>query len=142
MAELDEVERVLVESDMNNDAVPELRRLRRYESTLHRRMRWAVSQSHFESPHERINPHYKPRYHDDPEETTPAPEPITEAETLAKYHDPNSHQPPFDLTPDEFPEPGERPDIPAILTSRKLRRVAEAQARRDADRREVEKLRA
>ena len=137
---LDEVERVLTESDLNSDKDPEIRRLRRQEETLHRRMRWCLAQLHFKSPHQKSFPDLTPQWINDPE-PLPKPEPKTEDEKLAEYHNPESFQPPFDLTPDEFPAIGKRPDIPAILQSRKEKRFRKAEARRAADRRKLERLR-
>jgi hypothetical protein len=50
--------------------------------------------------------------------------------------------PPFDLEPHEVPAVGETPDVPAILASRRERRLRKAEARREAARRKVERLRA
>ena len=50
--------------------------------------------------------------------------------------------PPFDLEPDEFPEPGQVADIPKILKSRKQKRQAKAESRRESRRRKLDKLRA
>ena len=137
---LDEVERALTEADMTNDNDPELRRLRRYEMTLHRRLRWAVEQANKKSPHKEIHPGLQPKWLGDQE---PALRPVarTEAEKLAENHIPVSIHPPFDLEPDEYPEPGQKADIPAILTSRRKKQIAKAQSRREARRRKVEKLR-
>jgi len=44
VVELDEVERGLAGADLADDASPELRRLRRHEATLHKRLRWCLDQ--------------------------------------------------------------------------------------------------
>ena len=44
VAEIDEVERHLAESDLSHDADAECRRLRRYETKLHREIRWSIAQ--------------------------------------------------------------------------------------------------
>jgi hypothetical protein len=75
----------------------------------------------------------------DPQEKLDEP---TEDEKLAAAHPKNSIHPPFCLEPHEFPEPGQIADIPKILKSRKEARLRKAEARRDARRRKVEKLRA
>ena len=141
VADLDEVERALTEADLNNDGDPELRRLRRYESTLHSRMRWAVAQVHLKSPNTRTLPGLRHGWHGDPI-PTPAPEPRLEEEVLAERHPSDSPHPPFDLEPDEYPPPGQKADIPRIVESRKEKRFARAEARRAARRRKAEKLRA
>jgi hypothetical protein len=50
--------------------------------------------------------------------------------------------PPIDLEPHEIPAVGETLNIPAILTSRRERKIRKAEARREAGRRKVERLRA
>jgi hypothetical protein len=141
VADIDEVEQALAKSDLNNDADPELRRLRRYESTLHRRFRWCVDQINKPSPHPNPRPGLTPNWvaPPHPEEKPEAP---TEEEKLAAAHPEGAIHPPFDLEPDEFPEPGKDADIPAIVYSRKQKRIRKAEARRDGNRRKIEKLRA
>jgi hypothetical protein len=140
-ADIDEVERALAEADLTNDADPEIRRLRRYESALYRRLRWCVGQINEASPHKRpasgLEPHSIAPPH--PEEK---PEPMTEDEKLAAVHPANSIHPPFCLEPDECPGPGQEADIPMILKGRKDKRSRKAEARRNSQRRKVEKLRA
>src|SRR3954454_5049711 len=53
---LDEVNQALAVADLNDEDDPELRRLRRYESALHRRLRWCLAQFRHESPHRRPHP--------------------------------------------------------------------------------------
>jgi hypothetical protein len=141
VAGLDEVERALAMTDHDDDANPELRRLRRYESTLHTRLRWCVKQITTTSPNKVRFHDLKPRWLpvDLP---TPAPAPRHPDEILAEKHNPKSWSPPFCLEPDEFPPPGQKADIPAILKSRKEKRIAKANAQRAAKRKEVEDLRA
>jgi hypothetical protein len=50
--------------------------------------------------------------------------------------------PPFDLEADEIPAPGEVVDVPAILASRRERKLQKAEARRESGRRKLERLRA
>jgi hypothetical protein len=141
VAEIDEAERALAGADLVNDSEPELRRLRRYEGALYSRFRWCVKQINDYSPGKSPSPDLVPNWVADPlpEEK---PEKPTEDEKLAAAHPANSIHPPFDLEPDEFPEPGKNADIPMILASRKQKRIRKAEARRDARRRNVEKLRA
>ena len=47
-----------------------------------------------------------------------------------------------DLTPDEFPEPGQKIDMPKILASRKEKRFKKAEANRRKRREKLERLRA
>jgi hypothetical protein len=140
-ADLDEVERALVEADLTHDLDPEMRRLRRYEGTLHRRFQWCVAQINHPSPYKAANPGLTPNWTAPPEPEL-KPEPPLPEELLAAKHSPLSPHPPFDLEPDEFPEPGQDADIPAILKSRKEKRQRRAEARREAKRRKLQGLRA
>ena len=138
---LDEVERALASADLSTDKDPELRRLRRYESALHTRLRWCLAQIHYKSPYEREHPGLRPGWIDQPRPAS-KPEPLSKDEVAAKGHPAGSLVPPFDLEPDEYPEPGQVADIPKILASRREKKVAKAESRREARRRKLEKLRA
>ncbi|WP_435007792.1 hypothetical protein P12x_005057 [Tundrisphaera lichenicola] len=147
VSDLDEVNRALASADLTNDEDPELRRLRRYESTLHRRLRWCLAQIKYESPHRSPHPDLKPQWVARIE---------AEAESLAKesarppvqvplarqHWNGPSACPPFDLEPEEVPEPGEALDVPKILTSRAEKRLHRAESRREARRQKLERLRA
>jgi hypothetical protein len=139
---LDEVNQALAVADLNDEDDPELRRLRRYESALHRRLRWCLAQLRYESPHHRAHPGLeRPRWDARPEpriEPTPAPEPETPKEAWQAVP-PN---PPFDLEADEIPAPCEVVDLPAILSARREKRFQKAEARRESRRRKLERLRA
>jgi hypothetical protein len=139
---LDEVNRVLVVADLNDGDDPELRRLRRYESALHRRLRWCLAQLRYESPHHRAHPGLtRPRWDARPQPSAePAPKP--EPETPKEFSQAVAPNPPFDLEPDEIPAPGEAVDLPAIVSARRERKLRKAEARRDASRRKLERLRA
>jgi hypothetical protein len=129
---LDEVDRALAEADLDHDTSAELRRLRRYESTLHRRLRWTISQLTFQGPEGKPDPGLRPKWKVESVPTI-GPDPKTADEKAAEAHDPSLPTQPFCLTPDEFPPPGQKADIPAILASRKKKRHAKAQARHQAD---------
>jgi hypothetical protein len=119
---LDQVNQALAVADLNDEDDPELKRLRRYESALHRRLK-------------------RPRWDARPEapiEPAPAPEPEKPKE-FWQVQPPN---PPFDLEPDEVPAPGEILDLPAILASRREKKLQKAEARRESRRRKLERLRA
>ena len=155
-AEVDEVDRHLAESDLSHDADAECRRLRRYETRLHREIRWSIAQLQSDAFERRTRPDLRPSFDAgiEPEPAfesdaapDPAPEPISKPEpksadeVAAEGWTPELIHPPFDLEPDEFPEPGQSADIPAILRSREVKRRARAEARRDARRRKLERLR-
>ena len=136
---LDEAERSLAIADLSSDNDPELKRLRRYEMHLHRQVRWAVNEIRKDWPWRPLIPGLKSNMLLAPEDPV-KPEKRTEEEKLVEAHDPESWSPPFDLTPDEFPPPGQRADLPAILVSRKHKRLQKAEARHDARRRKLEKI--
>src|SRR5947208_3643749 len=78
---LDEVNRALAVADLNDEDAPELKRLRRYESALHRRLRWCLAQLRAESPHHRAHPGLtRPRW-DAPAVAPSEPIPSPESET-------------------------------------------------------------
>ena len=145
---LDEASRSLAESDLGADSDPDLRRLRRHESSLHSRLRWCLKQLQEQSPmsepprglmaewlgqHERT-----PRVEAD---TPPAP-PLPSPKCEPVADPPRSVHPPFDLELHEIPAPGEDFDIPTILANRRRAKAEQGQARRDLRRRKLERLRA
>ena len=141
VADLDEVERALASNDLTNEGDPELRRLRRYESALHNKMKWYLKQIEIQSPYRCPDPSLRPSWVVDPE-PVPAPEPKSADEVAAEGWSPESFSPPFCLEPDECPKLGEKADIPAILSVRREKQFRKAEARREARRKKVEKLRA
>jgi hypothetical protein len=72
------------------------------------------------------------------EEPAPKPEPETPKE-FWQVQPPN---PPFDLEADEIPAPGEAVDLPAIVSARREKALQKAEARREARRRKLERIRA
>jgi hypothetical protein len=139
---LDEVNRALAVADLSDEDDPELRRLRRYESALHRRLRWCLSQLRYESPHRRAHPSLtRPSYEARPAAVPePAPKPVSE--TPKEFWQAEAPNPPFDLEPHEIPAPGEVVDIPAIVSARREKALRKAEARRESRRRKLERLRA
>ncbi len=142
VAGLDEVERALAMVDLDHDSSAELRRLRRYESALHTRLRWTVKQMEYQGPEGKPDPALSPIHRLEQLYEKIKPEPKHPDELAAETHDPTSPHPPFCLTPDEAPAPGQKANIPAILESRKQKRLDKAESRRESARRKVEKLRA
>jgi hypothetical protein len=139
---LDEVNQALAAADLNDEDDPELKRLRRYESALHRRLRWCLSQLRYESPHHRPHPGLtRPRWDAQPE-TRVEPAPVPEPEKPKEVWQVTPPNPPFDLEPDEVPAVGEAADIPAILASRREKQFRKAEARRASRRRKLDRLRA
>ena len=140
---LDEVDRSLTSVDLLDEANVPLKRLRRYEATLHNRLRWCLQQVQSEPPRHQTDPDYRTRWVEPPAKTkTPASEADptpAEAPSIGAF---KPTHPPFDLHPDEFPEPGQFPDIPKIVANRREKKLKKAEARRQEKRRKVERLRA
>jgi hypothetical protein len=139
---LDEVNQALAVADLSDENDPELRRIRRYESTLHRRLRWCLSQLRYESPHRRAHPSLSRPSWDARPEAIPEPAPVPEPEKPKEFWQIVPPNPPFDLEPHEIPAPGEVLDVPAILSARHERKLQKAEARRESRRRKLERLRA
>jgi hypothetical protein len=141
---LDEVARTLALADLGDDTDPELVRIRRTEATLHSRLRWFTRQLQAESPTREPRRGLLRKWLPDPApaELKP-PEPLKPPEIRPEpvALSPFDH-PPFDLEPDEFPPLGAVADIPKIVKDRRAKARKKAEARRDAKRRKVEKLRA
>jgi hypothetical protein len=133
--DLDEVERALTESDLDHDHDAELRRLRRYEGTLHRRLQWAVKLIQQDPARRPYLGMMRTKW----DMSSP---PKMVEEIAVEKHVPVSIHPPFDLTEEEAPPLGQRADIPKIVKSRKRQRKAQDDSRRDVKRRKLEKLRA
>ena len=68
------------------------------------------------------------------------PEPKSADQKAWEAHDKDSFSPPFCLTEDEAPPPGQKADIPAVIQSRVEKKLAKAEAGRQAKRRKAEKL--
>jgi hypothetical protein len=141
VADLDESERALAASDLTNEGDPELRRLRRYESSLHSRLRWCIKQIDIQSPYRCPDPSLRPVWMIDPE-AVPSPDPKTAEERAIEAWKPTDLHPPFDLKPEEIPPIGKNPDIPAIISARHEKKLRKAEALRKKRREKVEKLRA
>ena len=62
-AELDAIAREIAEADLSDETTPEIRRIRRYESTLHGRLRWCMARLNDEIPTHRPLGHLAPAYH-------------------------------------------------------------------------------
>jgi hypothetical protein len=135
VAEIDEVDRALAEADLADGNDAEVRRLRRYEASLHRQIKWFIAQLHNPTPNKIRPAHINPDW-------VAYPEAPTEDEIAAEGWRSEMLNPPFDLEPNEVPEPGQSADIPQIVRSRKQKRAAKAESRREARRRKLDQLRA
>jgi len=135
-AGLDEVDRSLARAGLSDEFNAELKALRRYESSLHGRLRWCFSQLKPESPGPGIHPRRVER-----------PEPQATAEPTPLSPEPERRPavaglPEIDREPGEEPGLGRAADVPAIQSPRRAREVRKAEARRENCRRKLERLRA
>jgi hypothetical protein len=115
VADLDEVDRIQASSDLINEGDPELRRLRRYESTLFSRMKWCLKQITIQSPYRCSERSLRPNWVVDPEAV---PEPKPER--------PEVVQPPLPL---ELLD-GSEPKLPEYLTPGQLKQIRMEESRR------------
>jgi hypothetical protein len=134
---LDNVDRSLTETDHDFDTDPEIRRVRRYESALHTKLRWAVNLIKEDPAKRPYDAALRYRWENRVVTVTKTPE-----EIAIEKHVPASIHPPFDLTEEEAPPLGQMADIPAIMKSRKARRAAKSESTRAAKRSKAAKLRA
>jgi hypothetical protein len=164
VAGIDQANRALAMADQYDDHDAELKRLRKYEGTLHSRVRWYMSQLDRKKP-ERETPRWmKEKWQGSvpsPQAQTtltpanlptaklamaivPEPTPVQEPppEWAGKVAWVDAIHAPFELEPDEIPPLGVKPDFPKIGSDRRVRKLKKAESRREADRRKVEKLRA
>jgi hypothetical protein len=161
--DVDEVDRELTRFDLFDESNPELKKLRRYESTIFNRLQWALRELRYESPHFKPSPEmierlvYCKRPQPAVEEPAPAPAPALAATATAnavetpmpkpkpkRYGDWSieSLHPPFGIEPHEVPKDGSRADLFGILLGRQEDREKQKESRRDGRRRKLEKLRA
>ena len=134
VAEADEVDRTLAEDGMNFDASADLRRLRRYEAALNRRLHWCVAQL-------------------DGPESTPPPHPRSGRPADASPEAPPRPASPPPAPPRHNPAPAPAPaatfDSPPVSSSTDLpdrprvaARLRQAEARRANKQRKLDRRRA
>lgn len=161
LAEIDEARQALAEADLDDEVDPELKRVRRYEASLQRRLRWCLDQL--------ANP-------SEPEGSTPSPR--AKAEPAIPDAPPPEPMPMMVPEPQPEPQPADSPSAPpsgavesliaagrfsnidlpygrkpfgvptldmfvehSAPADRAERKLQQAEARREAKRRKLEKLR-
>jgi hypothetical protein len=147
---LDEANRALAMADLNDEPDAEVKRLHRYEARLHTHLRWCVAQIRFKSPFKEPLRGLKAIWLGNQEpipprpKSPPLPEPIATPPPFPEETVKGQRLPrvdlPFDLEPDEFPAPGQRPDLDKILAGRQSKRLKKAEARRQAKRHQAANL--
>ena len=150
VAPMDEVDRALTESDLFDESHPSLKNLRRYEGTLHNRLRFFLSEMKYESPHFKPDAELtrnKIVFRAPPAEPEPTPAQQAGLPVVHSKLDRNapwdvtSPHPPFDLEAHEVPADGSKANPFQVLLSRQEQREKKAEQRREAKRRKAEKLR-
>ncbi len=132
VADSDDLARRMAEADLVDLPTDEVRKIRRYESALYRRLRWCISQIEAESPRLRAN--------SDLVLNRFAEEAEGEATSSSTPELPETPNAPFDLEPHEVPPIGVEPDFPAILSASEERKLRKSEARREGRRRTVERI--
>jgi hypothetical protein len=79
---LDQADRARAEADLGDDSDPELRRLRRYETALHRQLRWTLEQLEAPAQEEEAPDETKPLSPDEEPPAEASPAPIREPEPV------------------------------------------------------------
>jgi hypothetical protein len=148
---LDEARQALAWADLDDESDPELKRIRRYETSLQRRLRWCVDQ--LENPEKAEAPppprKVKEARRAEPPPEIPEPEPVAEPASLtasdvdvliaagrfSHLNLPFCNQPLNEPTLDKFIE------FP-VMPSRADKKLEKADTRREAKQRKLEKARA
>jgi hypothetical protein len=159
---IDQANRALAMVNLYHDHDAELKRVRKYEGTLHSRLRWFMNQLDREKP-ERETPRWmKERWLGSepgpiaqtslptaslpmamlPTAMVPEPTPVQEPppEWAGKVALVDAIHAPFELEPDEIPPIGVKPDFPKIHSNRGVKQSKKAEGRRQARRKKVEQL--
>ena len=158
VAPLDEVNRALAMADLNDDNDPELKRLRRYEGSLHSRVRWCMRQLQEQGPPREVPRWLKDKWLGTQVEFSqaldelkaqheaarlPEPEPVAEPtpEWVKKPTDRvDGIHAPFELEPDEIPPLGVPADFEAIHANRQVKKRKKVEDLRDERRRQARRL--
>jgi len=154
-AEADEIDRGLAAADLTDETTPEIRRLRRYESALHRRLRWCLARLHDPVPTHRppfvLIPNHNPEAESEPDEEAesesesqviapePAPEPAA-ADEGAEADEPIEAE----IETEAEARPGAPSTLPVaagVTGDRRESRVRKAESRRDARVRKIDRRR-
>ena len=157
VAPLDEANQALAMVDLNDDHDPELKRVRRYEGSMHSRLRWCVRQLQEQGPPREVPRWLKDKWLGNQDEfaaltdlkakmeaarlAEPAPVAEPTPEWVKKPTDRvDGIHAPFELEPHEIPPLGQPADFEAILADRQAKKRKSVENLRDARRRQAERL--
>jgi hypothetical protein len=164
IAGLDEANRALAMADLNDDHDPELKRVRRYEGTLHTQLRWYMKQLQETAPTREVPQWLKAKWigqqaevkavreaetkqkeelaYRAPAAKLPEAEPV--AEPKPDWYNPRPYSErlgaPFELEPHEIPPIGQKPDFDAILAARASKKRKKVEDLREDRRPKVRRL--
>jgi hypothetical protein len=149
---LDEAKQALAMADLDDEADPESKRLRRHESTLQRRLRWCLAQLEDPTLAETSPPRDASTVRiggDEPPPEIPAPEPeavplistAKEIEALIAAGRFSNIDLPYGIKPFGFPTLDQFIDRSEFKVDRAGKKLQKAEARREAQRRKLEKAR-
>ncbi len=130
----DALNRALAQSDYIDEPTPEIRRLRRRDSELHRRLKWYIDRIGVTYPHKHPNPRMDAYFQPLADEMRPA-EPAKEPENAPEVPSAEAE------TPETEPEP-DRVAFPAPVSTRKEAKTKKTEARREARLRKLDRRRA
>ncbi|WP_435018870.1 hypothetical protein TA3x_000859 [Tundrisphaera sp. TA3] len=138
VADADQLDRAMAEADLGELAqggTPELRRLRRYETTLYRRLRWCMDQLQKVPGFLRPHPDLETYLQAGPEvESEPGPEPVPAAPTTEVPAAEAIPPAPDSSVPKPEPAPPGITPVPTPRARRRDPRVLLAEARKEARR--------
>ncbi len=141
VADLDVVDRALASADLTDETTDEIRRLRRYEGSLHRRLRWCLAELKYKSPYPTtkhyLHPNYVANLEPEPVVETRKLEPEVETRNLEPEPEPEA----LAGAPEPEAEAGEA-EASSPPPSRRESRAVRVGARREAKARKLERLRA
>ena len=134
----DVLDRALAQSDYIDEPTPEIRRLRRRDSELHRRMKWYIDRIGVTYIHKHPNPRMDAYFKPLADEMRPA-EPAEEPEKAPKVPAAEA------VNPEPEPEPEPETDsvpFPAPVSTRNEAKTKKTEARREARLRKLDRRRA
>jgi hypothetical protein len=140
VADLDALDRAMALADYVDEPTPEIQRLRRTNSELHRRLKWCLTQIDHKSPYPHTNPrvysHFRRNIEPDQSpqaEASPATADLSQATPPGPYLDPEIY---------DRESKAEDKTWPYILNARRDAKELKAQAREEARREKRMRLRA
>jgi hypothetical protein len=137
----DTLDRLMAQADMAPEPTEEVRRLRRYDAELHRRLKWYVERIDKKSPYGMTSPRVYEHF-DRPRASVPQPAPEPEPPAAQAQAEAPV---PVEVEPETEPGPEVEPVFetdPPIRSARLERKARKSESRREARLRKLERRRA